>query len=236
MDIVNRSLPDQAFDIVREQILSQRIAPLTPIRQDALAKSLGISKIPLREALARLEQYGLLKSNPNRGYFVPELSAMEADEIFALRMKIEPEAGVHSSLHASEAQRDAARSALAALEAATENADTDIVVLNRQFHLALTRPGTLLVTSQLVERFLILAERYVRKHLEPEGREIRAADEHQIILTAWLARDVGRLETLIAGHVALTLRDLRKQLGSDPDGPPAHKRHLHIVPTASKRR
>ncbi|MFO4963667.1 GntR family transcriptional regulator, partial [Salmonella enterica subsp. enterica serovar Derby] len=70
MTIVVRTLSDQVFEIVLERIVSGEIPTGAPIRQDALAADLGVSKIPLREALARLEQEGLLVSQANRGYTV----------------------------------------------------------------------------------------------------------------------------------------------------------------------
>ena len=54
MAIVVRTLSEQVFEIVREQIVTGKLVGDTPIRQDALASELGVSKIPLREALARL--------------------------------------------------------------------------------------------------------------------------------------------------------------------------------------
>src|SRR3546814_618727 len=92
MSIVVRTLSERVFDIVREQIVVGELATDMPIRQDALAAELGVSKIPVREALARLEQEGLLISHPNRGYLVRPMSAAEADEIYALRLALEPAA------------------------------------------------------------------------------------------------------------------------------------------------
>lgn len=214
MNIVSRTLSDQAFEVIRERILSTRIPPLTPIRQEALAEELGISKIPLREALTRLEQHGLLVSHPNRGYIVPALTSMEAEEVFALRLKIEPEAAAQASLDADDAQREAAKAALVALEAMSNaNADASpVAALNRAFHLAMVRPGGRLVTAQLVERLLVLAERYVHKHLEPAGRDVRAHREHRALLKAWLMRDADRVSALLSRHIAATLDDLRMQL------------------------
>lgn len=222
MSIVPRSLSDQAFEVVRERILSTQIPPLAPIRQELLAEELGISKIPLREALGRLEQQGLLTSHPNRGFFVPALSAAEAEEVFALRLKIEPEAAADASLAAGEGERDAARAALAALENAG-TADAHVTVrFNRGFHLALVHPGGRQITAQLVERLQVLAERYVRKHLEPVGREARAASEHRAILDAWLARDAALVSRLLSEHIVTTLHDLRGQLeNSEPEQAPA---------------
>lgn len=212
MSIVPRSLSDQAFEVVRERILSTQIPPLAPIRQELLAEELGISKIPLREALGRLEQQGLLSSHPNRGFFVPAMTAGEAEEVFALRLKIEPDAAAHACLEASEDERKAAGTALAALETASRADVHSAVRFNRTFHLSLVRPGGRHVTTQLVERLQVLAERYVRKHLEPEGREARASSEHHEILEAWLARDSARVADLLCAHIVSTLNDLRLQL------------------------
>jgi DNA-binding GntR family transcriptional regulator len=224
MSIVTRTLADQAFEVIRERILSARIPPLSPIRQDALAEELGISKIPLREALARLEQHGLLQSHPNRGFVVPALTASEAEEVFALRLKIEPEAAAHASVEADDAQRAAATAALAALEKVPDEDAHGTVLLNRAFHLALVKPGGRQVTTQLVERLHVLAERYVHKHLEPAGRHARAHREHRALLKAWMARDAERVETLLAQHITITLDDLRGQLRSEATGVPAKAR------------
>src|SRR5690606_19428292 len=102
MTLVIRNLSDQLVDLVRDRILSGAAAPNSPIRQDALAGELGISKIPLREALARLEQEGLLLSQANRGFFVRALTTGEAEEVFALRLKLEPDVMVLSAKRAND--------------------------------------------------------------------------------------------------------------------------------------
>jgi DNA-binding GntR family transcriptional regulator len=213
MSIVVRTLSEQIFSIVREQIVTGKLPVEQAIRQDALANELGVSKIPLREALARLEQEGLLVSQANRGFFVRAMSAGEAEEIYALRLSIEPEAVAASAMEATPEEQATARAALADLDkAATEDLD-DVAGRNRDFHMALVRPGGRLLTSQLVERLQVLSERYVHKHLEPAGREDRAHLEHKILLDAWLARDADRAKALACEHIGGTLADLRRQLG-----------------------
>jgi len=212
MSIVVRTLSEQIFAVVREQIVSGKLPVDRPIRQDALANELGVSKIPLREALARLEQEGLLVSQANRGFFVRAMSADDAEEIFALRLAIEPNAVAAAALAATAADQEAARAALAELdEAATAHLD-DVAGRNRVFHMALVRPGHQLLTTQLVERLQVLSERYVLKHLEPAGREDRAHLEHEVLLDAWISRDADRARSLAAAHIAGTLADLRRQL------------------------
>ena len=113
-----RTLSDRLMEVVRDMILSGAIAPEVPIRQDALAADLNVSKIPLREALVRLEQDGLVVSHANRGFFVRGMSAAEAEEIYELRLKLEPEAAAQACLIADESQRATAQRVLAELDAA----------------------------------------------------------------------------------------------------------------------
>ena len=214
VSIIVRTLSERVFDVVREQIVSGRLSTDTPIRQDALAAELGVSKIPLREALGRLEQEGLLTSQANRGFFVQPMSTEQAEEIYALRLAIEPDAAAFAAGHADDAARDAA---VAAFEELDHAAGTDlpaVAACNRQFHVALVRPGGKLLTTQVVERLSILSERYVIKHLEPAGRESRAHREHRALLDAFLAGDAARLKILLIAHIGATLEDLRVQFGT----------------------
>ncbi|MCP3733935.1 GntR family transcriptional regulator [Sphingomonas sp. RP10(2022)] len=212
--IVVRTLSERVFEIVREQIVIGRLATDTPIRQDALAAQLGVSKIPLREALARLEQEGLLVSHANRGYFVQPMSAEQVDEIYALRLTIEPAAAAHAALVADGAARAQTAEAFERLDSAAGSNLAEVAVRNRDFHTALVRPGGRLLTTQLVERLSILAERYVVAHLQPAGRESRAHLEHRGLLDAWMARDAVTLEALLLQHIAGTLDDLKQQFAA----------------------
>ncbi len=214
MSIVVRTLSEQVFEIVREQIVTGKLAGHTAIRQDALATELGVSKIPLREALARLEQEGLLTSHANRGYSVQPMSADEADDIFALRLAIEPQAAAYASTVANDTDRATAILAFEELDSAASERLAEVAIRNRVFHTALVRPGRRLLTTQMVERLAILAERYVVAHLRPAGREDRAHLEHRQMLDAWLARDDDRMLTLLTSHIQSTLTDLRFQFAT----------------------
>ncbi len=219
-----RNLSDRLVDIVRDIILSGAIASDLPIRQDALAAELRVSKIPLREALARLEQDGLVVSHPNRGFFVREMSPEEAEEIYALRLKLEPDAAAEACLRADDADREGARSALELFDLDAAGHKPTVGALNRAFHLALVRPCGRRVTTNIVARLHVLADRYVRKHLEPKGRFLRAEAEHHEILDAWLAGRSTRVRKLIAEHLEHTLADLRTALRHTPTAPATRAR------------
>lgn len=206
-----RTLSDRLMEVVRDMILSGAIAPDVPIRQDALAADLNVSKIPLREALVRLEQDGLVVSHPNRGFFARGMSAAEVEEIFELRLKLEPDAAAEACLVADEARQDEALQVLAQLNAAAAGGMPTVGPLNRAFHMALVQPGKRALTAEITTRLHVMADRYVRKHLEHKGRHLTAEAEHQNILQAWLARDADKVRRLVADHLQHTLSDLREE-------------------------
>lgn len=211
MAIVVQTLSERIFSLVRDQILAGKIAPHSAIRQDALAAELGVSKIPLREAFVRLEQEGLLVSHANRGFFVRPMSAEEAEEVYAIRLKLEPDAVALAAARATGDDQAAARLAFAELDRAITTHESDAGKWNRAFHIALVRPAGQPLTTQLLERLHILSERYVVKHLEPAGRDSHANAEHGRMLDLWLSRRGNEIAALAHTHIAETLADLRRQ-------------------------
>ena len=212
--VEKKALPERIADVMRSRIIAGSLPPDTSIRQDVLAAELGVSKIPVREALARLEQDGLIVSLPNRGFFIAPLSAEDAYDVFALRLKIEPDAVARGCERAGAEDHALARRALDALNAAIAGHTGDIGACNRAFHLALVRPGRQRVTLQIVERLHLLAERYVFKHLEYSSRNARAEAEHEGLLESWIGGDGKASGARTAAHIQATLTDLTEQFNA----------------------
>lgn len=217
-NLIIRNLADQLVDLVRDRILNGTIPAEQPIRQDTLAAELGISKIPLREALTRLEQEGLVSSQANRGYFVRALRADEAEEVYALRLKLEPQMVALAARRASDVERQHAIMTHDMLDKTTDARGEGVGALNRAFHLALIQPSGQSITTLLLERLHVLSERYVRKHLEPLGRDQRANDEHATILRLWLDRDGKGVAGAMQSHIRKTIIDLRRQFAAEQRG------------------
>ena len=83
------SLKDRAYAAIKEAILSLKLQPGTLLVETELARQLGISKTPVRDALQELEREGLVTRILFKGTYVTEVSARDAEEIFQLRAVLE---------------------------------------------------------------------------------------------------------------------------------------------------
>jgi DNA-binding GntR family transcriptional regulator len=204
-----RSMTSQLIVRFRERILDGSYPPGSALRQDVLAAQFGTSKIPVREALVQLQSEGLVDIFPNRGFQVRPLAAGELDEVFSLRLKIEPAAAALGAKHACAADHLAAQEALDRLNDALADPEfSSAGRLNRAFHLLLVVPRLQPVAADVLGRLHTLAQRYVQIHLRPEGRVKRAAREHAALLRLWRAGKSKQVRTLVHAHIESTRDDL----------------------------
>ncbi|BDX00892.1 GntR family transcriptional regulator [Maricaulis maris] len=185
------SVVDRLADRIRSRILANEFVPGEALRQEALAEAYKVSRMPVREALRQLEVEGLVVFHANKGVTVSPVSAAEMEELFDLRIQLEPGLFAHAIQAACTADiarieeiRDREKAALANNDAASWGA------LNREFHAALHAPADKPRTQALVRALNQNIERYVRLQLSlgPEAR--RTADaEHDALLDAVKARD-----------------------------------------------
>ncbi len=84
------SLSDQVYASLRDSIRSGRLKSGHPLQEVTIAADLGVSRTPVREVLARLASEGLIQAE-GRGYVVPRLSAQDVEDIYELRLMVEPE-------------------------------------------------------------------------------------------------------------------------------------------------
>jgi DNA-binding GntR family transcriptional regulator len=113
-----RLLGDRVYHTLREHLCSGRVASGHPLQEATLAAQLGVSRTPVREALARLASDGLLSSD-GRSFVVPSLSEADIEDIYELRLLLEPEALRQVAMRIREkAQISPFREQLAAMVAA----------------------------------------------------------------------------------------------------------------------
>lgn len=85
-----KTIGEMVYDVIRECITSGVFAPGERLRQESLAKAIGVSRIPVRSALMQLESEGLVSLHPRRGAVVRSLTVHQLREIYELREHLEP--------------------------------------------------------------------------------------------------------------------------------------------------
>ena len=210
-----QTMTSQLIVRFRDRILAGTYAPGSALRQDILASEFGTSKIPVREALLQLQSEGLVDIYPNRGFQVRPLAGAELDEVFKLRLQVEPAAVARGAKLATAEDHAAARKALDQLnDAAAAGEFSSTGQLNRTFHLLLIVPRLQPVAAEILSRLHTLAQRYVQAHLRPEGRVKRATREHAALLKAWTMGESQQVRSLIHAHIKSTREDLAHFIAS----------------------
>ncbi len=120
--LAETDLVGQVARILTKAIVAGQLPPGTKVVEAGVARELGISRAPVREAARLLERQGLLVSNPRRGFFVRKLEAADIDEIYDLRICVECHAAVLAAKNLTPAKRDALRRQIDVLH---ETADLD---------------------------------------------------------------------------------------------------------------
>lgn len=205
---------------IRELILSGELAPGSRIGQESLAARFGASRIPVREALKRLESDGLVVLKPSSGAWVAKLDLDECLEIYKIRERIEP-------LALSEAVSRMTDEEIAKLERLVIEMDSAIdnetfLRLDREFHLASYRAAGMQQLQGMVERFWNTTQHYRRAFtnlLGSEGNWIIHA-EHRLMIDALRRRDAEGAGHLLFEHIRRTRFELERHKELFETAPP----------------
>jgi DNA-binding GntR family transcriptional regulator len=202
LPIRRQTLAGMTLEAIRERILGGAYPEGEPLRQDAIAEELGVSRIPIREALRQLEAEGLVVFNPHRGAVVSSLSLDEIDEIFALRAEVETALLRRAIPHLNADHVARAGEVLERYERALDAHDVLAYgELNWQFHSTLYDPADRPVTLGIVQRLHQQADRYLRMQLALTHGEHRANEEHRAILDAARRHDAREGAALLRAHI-----------------------------------
>lgn len=206
------STSDFIAETLREAIVSGQLPADAELRQDDIATRFEVSKIPVREALKRLEAEGLVTFVRNKGAVVASMSQEEIWEYVEIRAMLEARAAELSAPHISAANLAAARAAIQAFGDETNPARWG--ELNWQLHSALYidagRPVLLAEIRSLYNK----VERYVRALLAVTTEMPKTQREHGAILEAFAAHDAVAASALTRAHVLDGGRSLLKYLSA----------------------
>ena len=200
-------LAEEVYRRIRADIMSLKLPPDTRVSVDSLARELGVSQTPIREALSMLEANGLVSKRHFAGYATsPRMDRAQLDELFEFRLLIEP----HAARKAAEIMSDAEVKGLASGETAVSHdafADMDT-----EFHRLIAQgAGNYLIADSLSRLHIHI--HIFRSCFKREIAE-EAVHEHNVIVAAIRARNGERAEAAMRRHIELSygrLRDFIKE-------------------------
>lgn len=198
-----RRLVDDATQMLRNAILNGRLRDGARLRQTVLADQLGISRTPIREALVRLQDEGLVELLPGGGVRVRLLNPDEAVELYDLREVLDGLAARLAATRATAATRARLERALIRMTQCLERRDANQwFPAHVSFHDEIFRAAgnaRLLALGAVVR----LSIRHFHPLLLRTARRLEdASREHRGIFEAIVARDAARAETLARAHIA----------------------------------
>lgn len=205
------SIAERAYQALRQSIVRGDFEPGARLRVEELSRRFSVSSSPLREALNRLSEQGLVRALENRGFRVAPLTATGVCDLARVRMLIECEALRDAITHGSdawEAQVVAAGHALALAERRlgdkARTLDDDWSARHRAFHLGLYAACTSPLLLDLADVLFDNAERYRRWAARWRQAPRHKHDEHQDLLKAVVERDADRAVELLRQHITRT--------------------------------
>lgn len=197
-------------DSLRAAILQGDLAGGTRLVQADIARELGVSTTPVREALRDLATEGLVRLDAHRGGVVSQLTLEELYEIQTLMQIIEPEAMRQA---ADVATSDLLVEAMEIAELMEAERDAQRwAVLNRDFHASLCAMIPSLRMQSILQGLRDNAAPYLALAIRDDGHDhfVDANRQHRDLLTALLERDADRAFALTRDHIGLTVRAIRE--------------------------
>jgi DNA-binding GntR family transcriptional regulator len=195
----------RAITAIKQRILRGELLPGEQLRQERLAAELGISRVPLREALLILADQGLLDSASQQGFVVARRSRAEFAQIHFMLDVLESEL-LRTIVWPDTEALDYLRALNDKMAALVEAPDWfEIVELNHEFHRVLWDLSTENLISSEVQRIWPLADAYIaRGYSQPEHRR-EAVGYHERIIVAIVDQDRSALREISADHRRSTL-------------------------------
>ncbi|TNF21375.1 MAG: GntR family transcriptional regulator [Rhodobacteraceae bacterium] len=213
---MSQSTADPIYEILRERIIGGAVSPGTALRQDEIARELGVSKIPVREALLKLEVDGFVTFRKNRGATVRDLSTGEILNLIEIRSALECRALDLAIPNMIEADYAAADEILATYAAATQEAD--LSALNLKFHQTLYEPCGNPILLRLISDVQQRIGPALRAFVTQTSGLQRPQAEHLEILAACRAQEGGRAASLLRDHIETTRKEVAARLRRTAQG------------------
>ena len=207
---------DAAYSALKDEIVRGRLGAGTPIVEVDTASRLGVSRTPIREALRRLEQDGLVVST-GRGMVVRSHSPEEILEVYEARIVLETAVARAAALRRTDADLLRLGALLRRAQKLSASKAAVLAAANQELHRAVWIAGHNGALVDLLERLIVHIARYPATTLSRPGRWEQALEEHAALIDAIRERDAERAAQLAEQHFTAA-RELRIAMWEDELG------------------
>lgn len=215
-----KTVGQAVYESLRLSILDGTRAPGSRLNQDSIAAELGVSRMPVREALKRLQSEGMVLLETYRGAFVRPLTVDELEQLYLMRLALEPLLARLATERLEQGDAAELASIQAEMQRALAAGDPGSVFDRvRAFHEMLYAAADRPMILEQILGLRDLAQRYIRRYLMLPGRLAHVIENHSDILSAARAGDAPKVERLIREELEVTRDALLTSLAAD--APPA---------------
>jgi DNA-binding GntR family transcriptional regulator len=188
-------LTDKAYHAVKHDILVCELAPGAAVTERELGARYALGKAPLREALIRLTHEGLLQPIPRTGYRITPVTIQDVEDIFALRLLLEPAAARQAVGHIDRALlQELNELCRAGYTPGDRASETAFLRANRQFHVAIANASGNRRLAHLLGQLLEETERLFHLGLAVRDRTEEMKHEHEDLVAALVGGDAAAAE------------------------------------------
>ncbi len=213
------SLEEMVYKQLEDEILAGKLARGTPLGEIALSTRLGVSRTPVRGALHRLAEDGLVEQIPNRGTVVLGINREDLIDIYNIRMRLEGLASASAAERISEEELKELSESVELSEFYIKKNDTEhLKELDTEFHSIIYKAsGNRLLNKTLSELHKKITA-YRKLSLTVPGRLTRSVEEHREILMAIKERNAALADELTSLHIQRALENMLNAKSKKEDG------------------
>ena len=209
VDTGAKSLEEQVFLSLEEEILTGSLKKGETLAEIALSKRLGVSRTPLRAALHRLAEEGLIEIAPNRGAVVIGVGREELVDIYKIRMRLEGLASREAALKISDEDKKKLCDSVELSEFYIGKQDTEhLKELDSEFHNIIYRASGNRLLSKTLSELHRNIQVYRKLSLTVPERLAKSVEEHREILNAIISGDADTADALTFRHIEAALENL----------------------------
>ena len=207
-----RSQGERAYLLIRDQIVTLKLAPGSVIEEGRLRQELGLGRTPIREALQRLAHENLVTFVPHRGTFVSDINLTDLHRLTEVRTEIEGYAARLAAERATAGDREQMRALMAELGTIDEGDAYPLMRLDQRIHRLVYEATRNAFLQAMLEETFNLSLRIWFLGLDRGVRLKQAVEEHRRLLDAIVKRDADAAEAVMRQHVTGFELAIRKVL------------------------